>query len=100
MLGFLWPRRQDPRVYPEPVLNSFLAQVWADAVTYAGAEVARRVVGFAKVADIESLPEAQRVAAARSALRAARRLLVHALHGGTGRRPDVLVELTAEPLAV
>ena len=96
----LWPRRQDPRVYPEPVLTSLLAQVWADAVTYAGAEVARRVIGFAKAADIESLPDAHRVVAARGALRAARTLLVHTLHGGIRPLPDALIELTAEPLGL
>ncbi|MFG1920968.1 S-methyl-5-thioribose kinase [Cryptosporangium sp. NPDC048952] len=92
-----WPSRQDPRVYGDTVLESLLAQVWSDAVTYAGAEVARRVIGFAKVADIESLPEDQRVQAARRALRASRQLLT--FHGTTPT-PDVLSDVTTEPLGL
>jgi len=95
-----WPTRQDPRVYPDVVLEALLGQVWTDAVTYAGAEVARRVIGFAKVADIESLPEAERVVAARRALRAARALLVHTLHGGTGPNPGTLADVAATPLGL
>ncbi|SHM88758.1 S-methyl-5-thioribose kinase [Cryptosporangium aurantiacum] len=95
-----WPSRQDPRVYEEVVLSSILSQVWRDAVTYAGAEVARRVIGFAKVADIETLPEAQRVEAARRALRAARTLITHTLHGGTGPNPGVLGDVAAAPLGL
>ncbi|GAA0257269.1 S-methyl-5-thioribose kinase [Cryptosporangium japonicum] len=92
-----WPSRFDPRVAGDTVLESLLAQVWTDAVTYAGAEVARRVIGFAKVADIETLPEAERVQAARRALRAARTLLTYR---GTGPSPDALSEITAEPLGL
>ncbi|EXG79785.1 S-methyl-5-thioribose kinase [Cryptosporangium arvum] len=93
-----WPSRQDPRVYGDAVLESLLTQVWTDAVTYAGAEVARRVIGFAKVADIETLPEDQRVQAARRALRASRVLITHTLHGRPD--PDVLADLTSEPLGL
>ena len=95
-----WPSRQDPRVYEDVVLESLLRQVWTDAVTYAGAEVARRVIGFAKSADVETLPEAQRVEAARRALRASRKLITHTLHGGTGPHPTVLADIAAEPLGI
>lgn len=95
-----WGARQDPRVYEDAVLESLLTQVWTDAVTYAGAEVARRVIGFAKVADIETLPEAERVDAARRSLRAARTLITHTLHGGTGPDPDVLTAVAAESLGL
>ncbi|MFI5958734.1 S-methyl-5-thioribose kinase [Cryptosporangium sp. NPDC051539] len=95
-----WGSRFDPRVFGDSFLSSYLSQVWADAVTYAGAEVARRVIGFAKVADVESLPEEQRVVAARVALRASRDLLVHTLHGGTGPKPTALTDIAAAPLGL
>ncbi|GAA3391253.1 S-methyl-5-thioribose kinase [Cryptosporangium minutisporangium] len=95
-----WPSRQDPRVYEDAVLEAVLRQAWTDAVTYAGAEVARRVIGFAKVADIETLPEAERVQAARRALRAARKLITHTLHGGTAPGPAVLTDVAAPALGL
>jgi 5-methylthioribose kinase len=72
----LWPDRADPRVFGDAVLERFLAKVRRDAVAVAGAEAARRIIGFAKVSDIETLPEEPRAAAARGVLRAARLLLV------------------------
>ncbi|TQS45633.1 S-methyl-5-thioribose kinase [Cryptosporangium phraense] len=95
-----WGSRFDPRVFGDAFLSSYLTQVWEDAVTYAGAEVARRVIGFAKVADIESLPESQRVVAARVALRASRSLITHTLHGGTGPHPTALTDIAAAPLGL
>jgi 5-methylthioribose kinase len=93
----LWPSRLDPRVYGDGVLESQLTGFWRDAVTYAGTETVRRVVGFAKVADVETLPEAERVVAARGALRAAHALLVDE---PPSRRADVLRELASGPLGV
>jgi 5-methylthioribose kinase len=72
----LWPTRRDPRVYGDAVLDDLLARARADATTYAGAETVRRVVGFAEVSDVESLPEDLRAGAVRGALRAARELLL------------------------
>ncbi|MEU6721033.1 S-methyl-5-thioribose kinase [Nonomuraea sp. NPDC046802] len=68
----LWPGRADPRIID---LDSYLAQVYADAVRFAAAKAARRVIGFSAVSDIESLPEGSRVRAIRAVLAAARLLL-------------------------
>jgi 5-methylthioribose kinase len=72
----LWPGRADPRVYGDAVLERFLAKVRGDAVAVAGAKAARRIIGFAKVSDIETLPEDLRAGAARGVLGAARLLLL------------------------
>ena len=79
----LWPQRHDPRILDDSVLEDLLDEVAVDALVFAAAETARRIVGFAKVSDIESLPEDLRVGAARAALAAAR-LLAHE----PARRPD------------
>ncbi len=91
----LWPTRTDPRVYGDAVLEDLLARALADATAYAGAEAARRVVGFAKAADVETLPEELREGAARGALRAARQLLLAA---GRGEDPAALSAVTGELL--
>jgi 5-methylthioribose kinase len=86
-----WPERVDPRVYGDEVLEYTLAQVRSDAAAYAAAKAVRRIVGFSKVADIQTLPEPERAVAARLVLRAARTL-------GTARLEDadprVLTERT------
>jgi 5-methylthioribose kinase len=93
----LWPQRLDPRVTGDDVLAALLARARADACVYAGAETVRRVVGFAKVADVETLPEDLREGAVRGALRAARELL---LAPGRGRTdPAALSQVTGELLA-
>jgi 5-methylthioribose kinase len=79
----LWPTRTDPRVYGDAVSDELLARARADAAAYAGAETVRRIVGFAKVSDIETLPEDLRAGAVRGALRAARELLLAERHGET-----------------
>ncbi|SEP29190.1 S-methyl-5-thioribose kinase [Trujillonella endophytica] len=92
----LWPSRTDPRVFGDAVLEDLLARARADATAYAGAEVARRVIGFAKVSDVETLPEALREGAVRGALRAARELLLAAGRGRTD--PAALSAVTGELL--
>ncbi|MGV9384215.1 S-methyl-5-thioribose kinase [Nonomuraea sp. NPDC003707] len=69
----LWPGRADPRVID---LEPYLAKVHADAAAFAAAKAARRVIGFARVTDIETLPEDVRAGAVAGVLRAARFLLV------------------------
>ncbi|GIH23857.1 methylthioribose kinase [Acrocarpospora phusangensis] len=71
----LWPDRADPRVYGDGVLAAYLATVRADAAAFGAAKAARRVIGFSRVADIETLPEEPRAAAIRGVLRACRHLL-------------------------
>ncbi|WP_248958609.1 S-methyl-5-thioribose kinase [Sphaerisporangium perillae] len=80
----LWPLRVYPRVFGDTVRERFLAKVRGDAVAVAGAKAARRIIGFAKVSDIETLPEDLRARAARGVLRAARLLLVEGLPPDTG----------------
>lgn len=75
-LRALWPARLDPRVWPDDVLEALLTQLRADAAGYAAAKAVRRIVGFAKVTDIETLDEGPREGAARGVLRAARSLAV------------------------
>jgi 5-methylthioribose kinase len=82
-LRSLWPRRHDPRVLGDAVLEDLLDEIGVDALVFAAAEATRRIVGFAKVSDIESLPAELRVGAARGTLAAAR-LLAHE----PARRPD------------
>ncbi|WP_022879481.1 S-methyl-5-thioribose kinase [Microbacterium sp. B19] len=76
-----WPERVDPRVYGDEVLEHTLAAVRSDAAIYGAAKAVRRIVGFSKVADIQTLPEPERAVAARFVLRAARTL-------GTARLDD------------
>jgi len=72
----LWPARIDPRVFGNEVLEGTIARIRSDAAVFAGAKAIRRVVGFAKAADIESLDEDRREVAARAVLRAGRSLAV------------------------
>jgi 5-methylthioribose kinase len=72
----LWPSRVDPRVYPDEVLEDVLAGIRLDSAVFAAAKTIRRIIGFAKVADIETLEPEAREGAARGALRAARALAV------------------------
>lgn len=72
----LWPDRVDVLAFEDGTLETFLGKVRGDAAAAAGAKAARRIIGFSKVSDIETLPEDLAVAAARSVLHAARHLLV------------------------
>ncbi len=72
----LWPGRLDPRVFRDGTLEDYLARVRLDGAGFAAAKMARRIVGLAKTADIETLPEHLREGAARGVLRAARHIAV------------------------
>ena len=74
-LSSLWPTRVDPRV-SDAILASWLARAERQAVGFAGCEAIRRIVGFAKVSDIETLDADAHLTAARSVLGHAERLLV------------------------
>ena len=67
----LWPSRVDP-AFTDAFLESWLTETWRRAVGFGGIKAVRRVVGWAKVADIQSLDEPARVRAAGAALTAAR----------------------------
>lgn len=68
----LWPERLDPRVFTDATLEDFIAKVAVDGIGFGAAEAMRRIVGLAKTADIETLPEGLREGAARGVLRASR----------------------------
>ncbi|TAJ47960.1 MAG: S-methyl-5-thioribose kinase [Herbiconiux sp.] len=70
----LWPSRVDPRVWGDDVLEQLLGGIRDDAAIFAAAKAIRRIIGFAKASDIESLPPALREGAARGVLRAGRAL--------------------------
>ncbi len=90
-----WPGRVDPRIFDDAVLAATLARIRSDAAVYAAAKAVRRIVGFSKVADVETLPEPERVVCVRLVLRAARVL-------GTARLEDAaparLAALTSDVL--
>ncbi|QYH36013.1 S-methyl-5-thioribose kinase [Salinibacterium sp. M195] len=57
----LWASRVNPELYADSFLESWLKDILDDAWGFAGAEAARRVVGLAKVSDVESLADADYV---------------------------------------
>lgn len=67
----LWPDRVDA-AWTDAFLEAWLAETWRRAVGFGGIKAVRRVVGWAKVSDIQSLEPAPRVRAAGAALTAAR----------------------------
>lgn len=90
-----WPERVDPRVYGDDLLPETLERVRSDAAIYGAAKAVRRLVGYSKVADIETLPEPERARAFALVLRTARALGVQRLSGSA---PERLIPITAEVL--
>lgn len=70
-----WPSRRDPRVYGDALLEDLLLTWRSDAWLFAAAKMSRRIIGAAKVTDIETLPENLREGAARGVLHVARKLV-------------------------
>lgn len=58
-LRSLWTSRVNPERYEHTFLDSWLADILDDSWGFAGAEVHRRVIGLAKVSDIETLDDSQ-----------------------------------------
>ncbi|AMB58423.1 S-methyl-5-thioribose kinase [Microterricola viridarii] len=75
----LWPTRLDARIWADDALEALLGDIRRDAAGYAGAKAVRRIVGFAKASDIETLEPALREGAARGVLRAGRVLILSRL---------------------
>ncbi|MET9503111.1 S-methyl-5-thioribose kinase [Streptomyces sp. NPDC006622] len=69
----LWPTRVDT-FFDDAYLDRFLRRVWTDAVGYAGTEIVRRVIGFAHLTDLTTLPDP--VPASRRALLLGRELIL------------------------
>lgn len=67
----LWATRPDV-TWTESFLEAWLAQVLEDAIGFAGCKATRRVIGLAKVSDIETLPHPEHVEAAAIVLGTAR----------------------------
>lgn len=74
-----WADRVDPRVFGDEILDATLQRIRSDAAIYAAAKAVRRVVGFSKVSDIQTLAEPQRADAVRLVLSTARALGVDRL---------------------
>ncbi|MGD8486245.1 MAG: S-methyl-5-thioribose kinase [Chloroflexota bacterium] len=70
-----WPDRAD-HFYSDEMLEDWIGSVWRDSVGFGGCKAIRRIVGLAKVSDIESLEGAEHVAAATIVLRVAHRWIV------------------------
>jgi 5-methylthioribose kinase len=68
-----WPERVDPRVFTDGVREGLLERWRSEAWLFGAAKAARRIVGMAKVSDVETLPEDVRVGAARGVLQVTRR---------------------------
>jgi 5-methylthioribose kinase len=71
----LWPERVDP-AFTDEFLERWLQETWRRAVGFGAVKAVRRVVGWAKVSDIQTLDEEPRVQAAGTALTAARAWLL------------------------
>lgn len=67
-----WPQRRDPRVFTDAYLDDRIATWRSETWLFAAAKMARRIVGLAKVKDIESLEPELREGAARGVLQVAR----------------------------
>jgi len=66
----LWPTRRD-KTWTDGFLDRWLQQVARDGIGYGGCKANRRIIGLAKVTDIESLPHDQHVEAATMVVRTA-----------------------------
>lgn len=78
----LWPDRRDPRVFTDAFADEQLARWRSQTWLFAAAKMARRIVGLAKVKDVELLDPLLREGAARGVLRVARQT-VRDRHGDT-----------------
>ncbi|MET3804163.1 5-methylthioribose kinase [Nakamurella sp. UYEF19] len=72
----LYAGRPRPEKYPDPVVDAWLADIRSDTWGFAGCEIARRIIGLAKVSDIESLGRDAYLRAAERSLAVSRVLLV------------------------
>ncbi|MDN3022184.1 S-methyl-5-thioribose kinase [Streptomyces sp. S.PB5] len=69
----LWPARVDT-FFDDAYLDRFLAKVWTESLGFAGTEIIRRIIGFAHLTDLTTLPDP--VPASRRALLLGRELIV------------------------
>jgi 5-methylthioribose kinase len=69
----LWPTRVDT-FFDDAYLDRFLRRVWTESLGYAGTEIIRRIIGFAHLTDLTTLPDP--VEASRRALLIGRELIL------------------------
>jgi 5-methylthioribose kinase len=69
----LWPTRVDT-FFDDAYLDRFLRRVWTESLGYAGTEIIRRIIGFAHLTDLTTLPDP--VPASRRALLLGRELIL------------------------
>lgn len=92
----LYPQRIDSRVWKDALLDRLLDQWREEAWLFAAAKMSRRIVGLAKVKDIETLEPRLREGAARGILRLARRVVQERK---VTSDPQRLVELAASVIS-
>lgn len=73
----LWAHRPRREKYPDTFLELWLTSIRIDAFGFAGCEAARRIIGIAKITDVESLPDEEYRRAAGAVLELSRLLLVN-----------------------
>lgn len=94
--GDAWPRHMFAD--PEDGVATVLAQVEEDALGFAGAKMARRILGLAGVADLKTIePPALRAQCERRALRLARSLVVDRRRIATVEAASALARDVLEP---
>lgn len=71
----LWPTRVDT-FFDDAYLDRFLRELWSQSLGFAGTEIIRRVIGFAHLTDLTTLPDPLQVPASRQALLLGRALIV------------------------
>jgi len=67
----LWITRPDPTVWTDAFLDTWIEQIQKDSLGFGGCKAIRRIVGLAKVSDIETLPADEHIKAAAIVLRTA-----------------------------
>lgn len=92
-----WPNRIDKRLWDDRFLAELLARWQREMWIFAAAKMTRRVIGWAKVTDIESLAPELRVLAVRGILQSAQRLVAHI---DLGTSPSEFKEIVFNSLAM
>jgi 5-methylthioribose kinase len=92
----MWPQRVD-RFLSDGFFEQWLTSVWRDSIGFGGCKAIRRIVGLAKVSDIQTLPPDEHVVAATIVLRTAARWIVEREHlDGPDALAAVFDEVVAE----
>lgn len=91
----LWPTRVD-QTWTDGFLDAWLQQVARDALGFGGCKAIRRIIGLAKVSDIETLPPDEHLRAATMVLRTANTWIKERQQlGGVSAANEVFLEVEA-----